>query len=315
MGGQVSFEAINWAFSQPIKHSTAKFVLVAMANHADAQMTCWPSLAHLCAQTAQDRKTVQAGIVRLRELGYIEDTGERKGTTKQVIAYRLKTPVIGPVSSIPGTDEEGATKSSKSTENGPVSGGNNELGNDEKTAPNTSENGPVKEAQIPPCTENETGPFFPLKRPVFPTKEAQISHETGPKTGHGTIKEPSRNHQGTINKKNVAEKFIPLDELLKLGIDAQAAADWLKIRKAKNAPLTQTALNGLIREAGKAGLSVCDAVKLCCERGWQSMRADWLQNGRTQSPRGPASDSQRQADNEEAYRQLFGKKPSEVIDV
>lgn len=96
----MSYEAIRWAMSQPVPKSSAKFVLVAMAdcvNGEQQHMTCWPSYKHLTERTGQDVKTVEAGLRRLREAGFITDTGERKGTTGQVIVYRLNTPEIGAV--------------------------------------------------------------------------------------------------------------------------------------------------------------------------------------------------------------------------
>jgi len=60
------------------------------------------------------------------------------------------------------------------------------------------------------------------------------------------------------------------------GVNEDHARDWLKVRKAKRAPLTQTAWDGLKREASKAGLSVPRAVALCAERNWQSLDAEWL---------------------------------------
>ena len=51
----------------------------------------------------------------------------------------------------------------------------------------------------------------------------------------------------------------------------------MAVRKAKKAgPLTTTAVNGLIREAEKAGKTLEEAVTICCERGWQSLKAEWL---------------------------------------
>lgn len=70
-------------------------------------------------------------------------------------------------------------------------------------------------------------------------------------------------------------RFEPLAALLALGVDAQVARDWLDVRKAKRAALTQTALDDLTREAGKAGISVAQAVRICAARGWQGFRASW----------------------------------------
>lgn len=51
--------------------------------------------------------------------------------------------------------------------------------------------------------------------------------------------------------------------------------DFMAIRKAKKAPLTETALKGIEREAKKAKIGLDDALRVCCERGWQSFKAEW----------------------------------------
>ena len=53
--------------------------------------------------------------------------------------------------------------------------------------------------------------------------------------------------------------------------------DFQAIRKAKRTPLTDTALNGIAREAAKAGMSLSDALAMCCERGWQGFNAGWVE--------------------------------------
>ncbi len=53
-------------------------------------------------------------------------------------------------------------------------------------------------------------------------------------------------------------------------------ADFLAIRKAKKSPLTTTALQGIEREARKAGMSLAQALSECCTRGWQGFKADWM---------------------------------------
>ncbi|MFS1522740.1 helix-turn-helix domain-containing protein [Microbulbifer sp. 2304DJ12-6] len=63
--------------------------------------------------------------------------------------------------------------------------------------------------------------------------------------------------------------------------DNQILSDWLAVRKAKRAPLTQTAVNLMAKElraAHNAGYSVDDCLGLCCKQGWQGFRFDWLQN-------------------------------------
>jgi len=52
--------------------------------------------------------------------------------------------------------------------------------------------------------------------------------------------------------------------------------DFLSLRKTKKAPLTKTALKGIEREAGKAGLSLQVALEMCCARGWQGFESSWV---------------------------------------
>ncbi len=52
--------------------------------------------------------------------------------------------------------------------------------------------------------------------------------------------------------------------------------DFQALRKTKRAPLTTTALEGIAREAAKASMSLADVLALCCTRGWQGFKADWV---------------------------------------
>ncbi len=80
------------------------------------------------------------------------------------------------------------------------------------------------------------------------------------------------NNQKSKKPKGSFEWVCPVD------IDSNIFFDFMAIRKAKKAPLTQTALKGLYREAEKANLSINDALKICCERGWVGFKAEWVEN-------------------------------------
>lgn len=57
------------------------------------------------------------------------------------------------------------------------------------------------------------------------------------------------------------------------GVSIQVWKDFVKSRKVK---LTQTALDGIKREADKAGWPLEDALRECCARGWRGFKADWV---------------------------------------
>jgi hypothetical protein len=57
------------------------------------------------------------------------------------------------------------------------------------------------------------------------------------------------------------------------GVSIQVWKDFVKSRKVK---LTQTALDGIQREAIKAGWSLDDAMRECCARGWRGFKAEWV---------------------------------------
>ncbi len=83
-------QAMVWVFNQDIRPSQLKFVLLALAdNVGNENGVAWPSVKEICRKTSQDRKTVISALAKLEQRGFIEDTGERKGVTKQVKVYRV----------------------------------------------------------------------------------------------------------------------------------------------------------------------------------------------------------------------------------
>lgn len=94
----------------------------------------------------------------------------------------------------------------------------------------------------------------------------QISHASSP--NHKPIttnQEPiTKNHKPKIQKPD--------------GVLDSTWNDFVILRKEKKAAITETALNGIYREAMKAGMSLEQALRTCCERGWQGFKADWVSN-------------------------------------
>lgn len=61
-----------------------------------------------------------------------------------------------------------------------------------------------------------------------------------------------------------------------VGVSDSVWNDFLKIRRAKKAPMTAAALDGIRREAEKAGWSLEEVLTECCVRGWQGFKAEWV---------------------------------------
>ena len=107
------------------------------------------------------------------------------------------------------------------------------------------------------------------KRKQYSTNREQVVNESSP--NHKPI---TNNHKPiTIVSKDT--KALTRPEL----VSEEVWSDFEKLRKAKKAPLTKTALNGIQAEADKAGVTLEAALVMACNRGWTSFKADWIQSG------------------------------------
>lgn len=121
----------------------------------------------------------------------------------------------------------------------------------------------------------------------------------------------SKTVQPTINQepltiKPIKEKIIKKEidpELKKLlhDVDDSVIKDFSILRKQKKAPISETAVTGLRREAEIAGIDLQTALIACCQNGWQGFKADWYQ--KAQAP--PAYQTRQQIASI-AARSVFG---------
>ena len=75
--------------SKTTKRSAKRLVLLALADRANKENTCFPSIARVVKDTEMDRKTVMNTINDLIQLGLVSDTGDRKGGTNQVRVLKI----------------------------------------------------------------------------------------------------------------------------------------------------------------------------------------------------------------------------------
>jgi biotin operon repressor len=74
----MSIQAVGWALAQNISPSSAKFVLVAIANYADENCRCWPSQQRLANDTSLTERSIRSAIIALEELGYVKRVERRR---------------------------------------------------------------------------------------------------------------------------------------------------------------------------------------------------------------------------------------------
>jgi len=114
-------------------------------------------------------------------------------------------------------------------------------------------------------------------------RQAQETEETLPKRS-SNAPEQIQNRTDTEQKKNnkpaTRSASLSAADLKTEGIDEQLATEFLAIRKRKRSPLTPLALEGIRREAGRAGMTLDAALRKCVERGWQGFEAKWVENDR-----------------------------------
>ena len=121
--------------------------------------------------------------------------------------------------------------------------------------------------------------------------DGKVNHKVENKDNQNPT--PSSSSSSSKESKSLSSGKPSLKTLTDLGVDEQIAKDWMAIRKAKRAPLTDTALDELKCEASKAGIAVSEAVAICAKRSWQGFKASW--NWREDLPAPLASNIKRAA--------------------
>lgn len=98
--------------------------------------------------------------------------------------------------------------------------------------------------------------------------------ETGSKANHKPItinQEPD-----TTKAPAPGPRALELDTALFPDVSQQVVDDFKTLRKQKKAAITKTAMDAIAAQAKLAGLSLEDALRVCCSRGWSGFKADWV---------------------------------------
>lgn len=101
----------------------------------------------------------------------------------------------------------------------------------------------------------------------------------------GANSPPNATPIATNNHEPITNNHKPKEIEAPEGVSDQVWQDFKKSRKTLRAAITQSAVDGIQREANKAGWPLEDALRECCARGWRGFKADWVADKQKQPTR------------------------------
>lgn len=142
-------------------------------------------------------------------------------------------------------------------------------GNGDVTLPQRDGDGAVTAQEVEGEVEKEKVKNTVAAKAAKPRKRGNVSAPEGEQPGQPPAPPEPADAPPLTVKALVGE-----------GIERQHAADWIKVRRAKRLPLTQTAWDGVKAEAAKAGLTPAEVVHITSVEGWAGFKAKWLEEGK-----------------------------------
>jgi pyocin large subunit-like protein len=85
----MSWGALAWATDSDVGSSAAKFILILLANKADENYSCYPSIRTLMAESNASRSTVLHALKNLESMA--SSAAVRNSTTPERDARRVTT--------------------------------------------------------------------------------------------------------------------------------------------------------------------------------------------------------------------------------
>ena len=236
--------------------SGQKFVLTVLCNFANDDGLCYPGQDTLMDKCSMGRTTVGNHLKWLEERGYLRKNRRQKGNMRKSDLYLINLN--------PNTSECSDFECSDF---------GSECSDFEHSECSDSEH----------CYKEEPSETYNRQREQKDiTRDALHSSAKQPDSANladrPSENPPAQSARPAKRKPSAARRELDaLNLLADRGVEGDLAQDYLAVRKDKRAAtLTKTALAGLEREANRAGLSLTQAITLCCERGWVGFRADWL---------------------------------------
>ncbi len=237
-------QAKCWPLQMP---PTPKAVLISLADNANDHGECWPSLPTIAMRTCFSERAIRNAIDWLEAHGLLVADRSNGRHTRYLVTPESFRP---------------SAPSSPSTTLPP----------EPPPAPRAGVSDHEPRHEVPRSDAHTPAPRSTTPAPDAgaPRHEVQKPrHEVPPNHQEPSI-EPSKNRKARV------PDFPAAEVLAGLGVDPQVANDWLLMRKKRRAVVTQTVLDGIGREASKAGITLEDALRLMVVRGWQGFQAEWV---------------------------------------
>lgn len=217
---------------------------LALADHASDDGTkVYPSVSALASKTRQSVRTVQYQLRRMEEAGWLILVGHGNGGRSMSNEYRISPDWLKGADIAPFPNEPKVPDSDA------------QKGAD--SAPFNNEKGAIHNTKGCNPRHKRVQPVAPANNRQEPSIEPSI-------------------------KKARAQAPAPCSVQKPDDVDEQTWADWLQLRKARRAVVTQTVIDGARSEAAKAEMPFAEFLKVWCLRGSQGLQASWLKpNERT----------------------------------
>jgi hypothetical protein len=108
------------------------------------------------------------------------------------------------------------------------------------------------------------------------TREPRVIHACGTPLVHASVEGKGKEGKGRGTGREDASRKRDSSPSKPESVSDQVWTDWLLLRKAKKAPVTQTVVDMAELESSKARLSLDAFLSIWCSRGSQGLQADWI---------------------------------------
>lgn len=149
----------------------------------------------------------------------------------------------------------------------------------------------------------------PVEHPLPPVETEAQRNPTNQSTNQPINQEPVKGE--APRKRDAAPKVCKPDD-----VEQQTWDDWLTLRKAKKAPVTDTVVSNARTEAEKAGMVLDSFLQVWCLRGSQGLQADWLRPDERQTPSRMTFAERTEQLHRDRAAEFMGRKPvHDFIDI